>query len=560
MQNPSSPHSTVNPPHALEVVGMLGESIVSVDHLEPSHRAPSKNTARWMFGTGAIMLAVSAFAFAKGVANAAANKAAFAAFRDTGLPAYEFRPNALPMGYDYLAFGGLLGGLLAIAYGLLRLRAARAKSTYVIGTVSGSDFATAEAPSPDFPLVTERGGELVVNISNGMSARLSKDGAVFPLNDPANSAFTLPSPAVAGAHEVSLPLGGSIKLRAGQASFVVRKVVANAARVDGFFAGFDARASRFLGGSAIAHLAAVALLATVPPSPKSLALDLGTNGSRIMRAEFAGKEKPVDKTKPGSQLGGSGNTGAAGAAAGPAGKAGRPDSSSTSGKRTIKNRAVDKHLARRIAMDNAREAGITGVLRRSNAAFKDVASAKDFASGYDEYDTVGGYDGGDGSEFGSWGNHRQGTGPGADGSGGIYYTGDYKTLPGDGTPGPGGPGNHHGPKLRKHKVTGPTPTPGAPKVIGGLDKSIVRRYVRRKLARIGHCYDRALLSNPSLRGTVAVTFVISSTGAVLSSAGTGMNSAMNSCVAQVVKGISFPRTDGGIVTVAYPFNFTNASR
>ncbi len=558
MQDLSSPYPSVTTPRAVEVVGMLGDSIVTVDHLEPADRAPSKTSARWVLGAGALMLVVSAFAFAKGVASAAANKEAFEAFRETGRAAYEFRPTTLPIGYDYLAFGGLFGGLLAIAFGLLGLRAARAKSSFVLGTAADADFSTSDAPAEQFPLVTERAGELMVNITGGMSATLCNDGAVFPLARPADSSFTTPSATVPGAYEVSLPAAGSVRLSAGPASFVIRSVPANAARVDGFLGGFDRQAMRFFGASAIAHVAIVALLATIPPSPKSLALDLGTRGVRNTRSAFTPKEQPINRDKTGGDKNaGASSTGAASASAGAMGKAGRPDSQRDKGRRAIKNNSHDKHLARKIALAQARDVGIAGVLRRTSASFQDLSSASDFTSGYDEYDEVGGYDGAEGSEYGTWGNGRDGNGPGAGGPGGLHYTGNYNTIPGGGWPGPGGPGGTGGPRLRKHKSEGPRVKDIRPIVQGGLDKSIVRRYVRRKLDRIRYCYDRALLANARLRGTVKVTFVIANNGAVISSNGSGMNSAMNSCVAAIVKRVRFPRTDGGMVTVAYPFNFTS---
>ena len=98
-----------------------------------------------------------------------------------------------------------------------------------------------------------------------------------------------------------------------------------------------------------------------------------------------------------------------------------------------------------------------------------------------------------------------------------------------------------------------------PKDVGdGLDKAIIKRYVKRNLAKISYCYESELLANPNLAGAVAVQFLISPSGTVTQANGSGMDK-VASCVAAVVKNIEFPRpTNGGSVQVNYPFNFRAA--
>src|SRR5690606_37446250 len=93
----------------------------------------------------------------------------------------------------------------------------------------------------------------------------------------------------------------------------------------------------------------------------------------------------------------------------------------------------------------------------------------------------------------------------------------------------------------------------------GRDASIIRRYLRRHLDRIRHCYERELLGSPGLAGTVVAEFQISPQGAVLSSQGQGMNDEVASCVAGVIQAIPSPRSASStFVAVRDPFTFRPA--
>ncbi|MBK9031082.1 MAG: AgmX/PglI C-terminal domain-containing protein [Myxococcales bacterium] len=102
--------------------------------------------------------------------------------------------------------------------------------------------------------------------------------------------------------------------------------------------------------------------------------------------------------------------------------------------------------------------------------------------------------------------------------------------------------------------SGPQVRMGQPSTVGDLDKAIIRRYIRRNFAKIRYCYERELLTKPGLEGTIAARFFISTTGAVASVSASGVDPAVASCIAQVIKGITFPRPKGGGgVQVDYPF-------
>lgn len=102
---------------------------------------------------------------------------------------------------------------------------------------------------------------------------------------------------------------------------------------------------------------------------------------------------------------------------------------------------------------------------------------------------------------------------------------------------------------------------GKGKTSGGLDKAIIRRYIRRRLPRIRFCYEKELLKRPKLQGTVKLRFTIGPKGNVLAANAKGVRPVVSRCVAKAVKTIQFPRPNGGgKVVVNYPFSFLPASR
>jgi len=101
----------------------------------------------------------------------------------------------------------------------------------------------------------------------------------------------------------------------------------------------------------------------------------------------------------------------------------------------------------------------------------------------------------------------------------------------------------------------PPSTPSGP-----LDKDSIQREIRAHLKPITLCYEQRLLEDATLQGTTEVVFVISANGSVTASSGSGFDQAVDTCVADVVKGIKFPAlADGGVMHVRYPFQFRPAS-
>ena len=111
--------------------------------------------------------------------------------------------------------------------------------------------------------------------------------------------------------------------------------------------------------------------------------------------------------------------------------------------------------------------------------------------------------------------------------------------------------------MRSRSVVVPTVSIAAPvAAAGSLDKSFIRRYVRRHLEKITYRYERELLGRPRLQGTLQTHFTIGPAGHVLEATATGVDEKVAACVAGVIKDIEFPAVnDSTVVVVNYPFIF-----
>jgi hypothetical protein len=97
---------------------------------------------------------------------------------------------------------------------------------------------------------------------------------------------------------------------------------------------------------------------------------------------------------------------------------------------------------------------------------------------------------------------------------------------------------------------------GPPTVEGLYDKTIIRRIIRHFATKLTFCYETQLHAKPKLAGTVTANFTIDGDGRVSSSTATGLDSAVAACVADVIRGIEFPKPPGGAkIIVKYPYTF-----
>ncbi|MEW6431932.1 MAG: TonB family protein [Myxococcota bacterium] len=104
--------------------------------------------------------------------------------------------------------------------------------------------------------------------------------------------------------------------------------------------------------------------------------------------------------------------------------------------------------------------------------------------------------------------------------------------------------------------------PGKTTVIGGLDKDVIMKVIKRHQNEIKFCYEQELQKNPALGGKVAVAWTIDPSGGVseanVSESSIG-NANVESCIVQRIRRWKFPEpAGGGIVNVTFPWIFKAA--
>ncbi len=92
--------------------------------------------------------------------------------------------------------------------------------------------------------------------------------------------------------------------------------------------------------------------------------------------------------------------------------------------------------------------------------------------------------------------------------------------------------------------------------IGKIDKTSVARVFRRRKGAIKYCYERALKTNPKIKGKVSVRFTIGSAGRITSikvTSNTTGDPSVGSCIQAKIKSWRFPPAEGGKVTFTHTF-------
>jgi TonB family protein len=179
--------------------------------------------------------------------------------------------------------------------------------------------------------------------------------------------------------------------------------------------------------------------------------------------------------------------------------------------------------------------GLGSGINNSLGGLKSGAGLGD-AQGVGGLGSRGNGSGGGGTALGIGGLGTQGNGRGTGGQGGIDLGGKGKAIT---------------------KVI-----PGKTTVIGGLDKDVIAKVIRRHQNEIKYCYESELNKNPSLAGKVAVAFTIDPTGAVSDANVTETtlnNSTAENCMLSRIRRWKFPEPKGGgVVAVTYPWLFSPA--
>lgn len=93
-----------------------------------------------------------------------------------------------------------------------------------------------------------------------------------------------------------------------------------------------------------------------------------------------------------------------------------------------------------------------------------------------------------------------------------------------------------------------------------MPASKVQKVLRQKLQAYASCYEAARTRKPGLRGRFTVRFRIEPAGTVstVEVRGAGADATFTTCLADIVKSLSFPKPRGGEVDVVYPLDFSEA--
>jgi len=533
-----------NPSPAVEVVATLGDSVVGVRHVSDPHGGATRPATRALIIGGAVALTAGVLAFFAATRVAAANHADLAAWVAAHKPAYAFRPTAVPTWLSVVSFLGFTAGLVAIIAGLARRRRDLEPSTISIGTAAGVDFAVGGTAAAHHALVAPHGDGFVVDLA-GMTGEITGPDGAHPIAPMATA--------------IPVTLGMRIRAQLGPVGFHIVGVEPPRRQTTPVLATLDRRTLSYLAASAAAHLALWAIARTVPPDASNAVVDLYAEEDITTRLVGIAQDDVPPETPDTNEIGESGDDGKAAMALEQGTIGDKNDHSTDPAKRQIKNDQVDPELARREALEQARDAGVLGsTLLQEGDMFASVVGTGPVSSGFDDLDIVGAIDGsGVGAPTG-FGQNASGNGFG--GGGTSFRVGGYNTIRDGSRTGEGWgiPGAHPCKATtgvcRPHDARPPVVIGRPEKIIGDYDGAIIKRYVKRKLAQISYCYDKQLIAKPDLSGTVMAQWTINMNGLVVSPTATGVDPAVSSCIAEVISTIQFPRPPQvGVYQVRYPF-------
>ena len=421
------------------------------------------------------------------------------------------------------------------------------------------------------PVVVDVGGTGAIVIPQGASGDISIGNERMSVQDLIQSGRAQPCSELPGAYQYPLPPGATGRVSFRGLQFVVRPVNAGKAVGVGGGGGINYKQQAWTLVSFLIHALFLMMMYFMPPGGSALSLDLLSEDARLAKylmepPETVEEETPdwLQNSEAEDEEGGKGKR-----HKDDEGAMGKEEAKKTNNKFAIQGPAdnQDPQMARNAAKEEAKTAGILGVLSAATGAWNSPTSpyGADTALGYDPMSALGALMGdqiGENQGFGGLG--LRGTGRGGGGTGeGTIGLGNVGTI---GHGGGGGTGSGYGRGaggFRGRDAKVPQIRSGNADVRGSLSKEVIRRVIQRHINEVRFCYEQELNSRPDLSGRVQIKFIIAPSGAVqaanLESSTLGAARAEN-CIAQAVRRWTFPAPDGGgIVIVSYPFVLENAS-
>jgi TonB family protein len=542
---------------AVEVQALYRGVVINTRHLY-DHVAGSKaGQAKGLIGAGAALVAAAVLVFLATVYDVGREKNEYDAYVQSGKESKSFNWKTRTPAVDFVVFGGILAGLSLVYMGLKR-KQHKDSPVYLIGTDPHAD-----APvDPQFTgggslaLVSPVGGDFIINATPQMSGEVVVDNQALPLQQYLSQR----------GGSISLGDRGRARLDCGDTTFLITATPKPRAIEVPFFI-WRWSEQVYTVGSVAGLLLFLLMIFSVPPDPKSLSLDLFNADNRFVNFLIKPPEEKEEdipewlKKNSDDKQGGKGKR-----HKGEEGKMGKKTSKNKEGLYGLKGPKdnPDPHLAKKLAEEQAKSAGILGVLKMNEGSHLSSIFGRDTALGNDPSDVLGGLIGNQiGEAYGVGGLGLVGTGSGGGGTGeGTIGLGNLGTI---GKGGGGGNGSGYGRGaggLGGRRAHAPDVIPGQANVRGSLDKEIIRRIIRRHINEVKYCYEQELLKKPELAGRVVVQFTISASGQVVASVlqtSTMGNARVENCTVQAVRRWEFPKPlGGGIVIVSYPFVLTPA--
>jgi hypothetical protein len=541
---------------AVEVQTVFRNVVTGTRHLfNPEGKSThSQGTSMLYAGLAAGLIAV--IVFVATAVDVGHEKADFETWTNSGKDAKSFVWKDRSPISGPLVFGGIAISL-ALSYMGLKRRG-KTSPNFIIGSDAEVDAPVSPeyVPSPSHPLVAATGADYVVNVTPRMTGEVFVDNQLYPLQQfiaQRGSSF-------------SLPQGARAKLDCGETTFLVA-ATARPRALEVPFLTWRWDEQVYTVGSAVALLLFLLMIFSVPPDPKSLSLDLFNSDNRFVKFLIKPPEEKEEeipewlKSKKPEEQGGKGKR-----HKGEEGKMGKKTSKNKEGLYGLKGPKdnPDPHLAKKLAEEQAKNAGILGVLKMNEGSHIASIFGRDSALGTDAEDVLGGLIGNQiGEAYGVGGLGLVGTGSGGGGTGeGTIGLGNLGTI---GKGGGGGNGSGYGRGaggLGGRRAHAPDVIPGQANVRGSLDKEIIRRIIRRHINEVKYCYEQELTKKPDLGGRIMVQFTIAASGQVIASVlqnSTMSNARVENCTVQAVRRWEFPKPlGGGIVIVSYPFVLTPA--
>jgi hypothetical protein len=420
--------------------------------------------------------------------------------------------------------------------------------------------------TPRLPVVIGDQSTIAVVIPQQATGEVeTADGARMSLDQARRQAS--PSAELPGAHQLQLAPGAKARIQLGDIVFQVAAVNAGKPIAHGLASGIDWNVLAYFGLSLLSVGGLVAAMAFFVP-PLGLSDDEGIDQDQLYLIQqyldaAAEKELEEEETEQVSDADADNKEGGTGTRAkGEEGSMGKETSKETNKRYAVQGPQdnQDPHIARQAALREAMEFGMIGLLNTGAAGDPNAPTApwgRDTSLGTDEVSAMGNMWGDEiGDAFGSGGLGLSGIGEGGGGRGEGIGLGNIGTMGhGAGTGTGQGFGSGHGRLGGSHRTKAPQVRMGTTQVSGRLPPEVIRRIVRQNYGRFRLCYEQGLGRNPNLEGRVTVRFVIGRDGAVsnVSNGGSDLPDAnVVNCAIKAFYGLSFPKPEGGIVTVVYP--------